>query len=109
MWLGAFVKALIRIRTYNMNRCSMGLSGVISFALLMLGALAFVFLMLLPAFLELKRPKDAGPRIIAGCSQAIGVRIEEISIANIEKEERYDQALSKKIAVILSVFPNLET
>jgi len=87
----------------------MGSSGAISFAFLLIGALAFIFLMLLPAFLELKRPKDAGPRIIAGCSQAIGARVDELLIANIEKEERYDQALSKKVAVILSVFPNLET
>lgn len=86
----------------------MGLSEGTTFALLILGALAFVFLMLLPALLELKRPKDAGPRIIAGCSQAVGARIEEVPIASIEKEERCDQVLFEKIDVILSVFPNLE-
>lgn len=38
--------------------------SLISIIPLFLGVLAFLFVMLLPTIIELKRPKDAGPRII---------------------------------------------
>jgi hypothetical protein len=79
-----------------------------TFVALAFGIVIFILLMFLPALLELRKPRDAGPRkimddIIIGESQ--------MKIASIEKSEEIeiDQALVKKMANVLSVLPNLET
>jgi hypothetical protein len=79
-----------------------------TFVALAFGVVIFILLMFLPALLELRKPRDAGPRkimddIIIGESQ--------MKIASIEKSEEIeiDQALVKKMANVLSVLPNLET
>jgi hypothetical protein len=71
------------------------------------GVVMFVLFMFLPALLELRRPRDAGPRKImedafAGESQ--------MEIASMEEAEelKADQAVVKKVSIILSVLPNLE-
>lgn len=76
--------------------------------ILIFGAFTFILIMLLPAFLELKRPKDAGPRIIAGCMPEMPSKTRAAIIVNMERDEKFDQTLTKKIADILSVLPNLE-
>ena len=60
--------------------------------------------MLLPAFLELKKPRDAGPRIIMDNIIVIP------QLQTIVEEEKFvlDHALFRKIAEILAVLPNLE-
>ena len=79
--------------------------------MLLLGVSAFIFIMLLPALLELKRPRDAGPRIIMDdipITQRFQTR-EIILLASIEEEKfGLDQTIVKKIADIIAVLPNLE-
>lgn len=79
--------------------------------MLLLGVSAFILIMLLPAILELKRPRDAGPRIImedAVIAQRFQSR-EIIPLANME-EERFglDQTIIKRIIDIIAFLPNLE-
>jgi len=77
--------------------------------LILLGAITLVFIMFLPAILELKKPKDAGPRIIM--DDALEMRSQlgaAILIADIENGEKIDQALAEKIATIIAVLPSLE-
>ena len=78
------------------------------FVALAFGVVIFILLMFLPALVELRKPRDAGPRkimddVIIGESQ--------MKIASMEKSEEIeiDQALVKKMANVLSVLPNLET
>lgn len=81
------------------------------FVILIFGVSTFMFLMLLPALFELKRPKDAGPRkimddIIAVHQFQLG---QIISLVNVEEEKHgLDQVLVKKIAAIIAFLPNLE-
>lgn len=72
--------------------------------MLIFGVLAFIFLMFLPAFLELKKPRDAGPRTIMNNIIAIP------QLPTIMEDEKpiIDQALYQKLAEILVVLPNLE-
>lgn len=79
--------------------------------MLLLGVSIFIFAMLLPALIELKRPRDAGPRIImedviaASCFQARAV----ITLLSIEEEKfGLDKTVVKKIADIIAFLPNLE-
>jgi len=79
--------------------------------MLLLGVSAFILIMLLPAILELKRPRDAGPRIIMD-DTVIAQRFQSreiIPLANME-EERFglDQTIIKKIIDIIAFLPNLE-
>jgi hypothetical protein len=76
-----------------------------TFAMMILGLSTFILIMFLPALLELKNPKDAGPRKIM--EETITWRPETI-LASIEKEVKSDQILVKKILEIISVLPNLE-
>jgi len=80
--------------------------------MLLFGVSVFIFVMLLPALLELKKPKDAGPRmimddiIITQHLQQRGI----IPLASIEEEKfGTDLTIVKKIADIIAVLPNLET
>jgi len=81
-----------------------------TFIILILGVLSFIFVMLLPALLELKKPKDAGPRLIMNDVPVLQPQMREsILIVNVEEDHRLDQTLVKKIADIIAVLPNLET
>jgi len=80
--------------------------------ILIFGVSTFIFIMLLPALFELKRPKDAGPRIIMDDIIAARARFQLgqiISLMNVEEEKLgLDQVLVKKIADIIAFLPNLE-
>jgi len=80
--------------------------------MLLFGVALFTFIMLLPAFLELKRPKDAGPRIIMN-DVIIAKYLRKgrvFPLQSIEEERvRPDQTIVKKIADVIAVLPNLET
>jgi hypothetical protein len=78
------------------------------FIMLFSGVVIFILIMFLPAFLELRRPNDSGPRRIG--ENAAPDR-HKMQLASLERTERYevDQAVLKKVASILSVLPNLET
>jgi hypothetical protein len=59
--------------------------------------------MLLPTVLELKTRKDESPRIIMD-----NISEGQIQIANIENEQRFDSAITRPLAKIIEVLPNLE-
>ena len=65
-------------------------------------------LMFLPAIIELKKPKDAGPRIITENFTKIGISTLKIPIINIEDDWKLDIQLTMKIASFLCFIPNLE-
>ena len=68
-----------------------------------------VLIMFLPAILELKKPKDGGPRMIMGNIPEVKTRtVHIIHIANIEKEQKFDISLIQTMAKITEVLPNLE-
>jgi hypothetical protein len=70
---------------------------------------ALILLMFLPAFVELKKPKDCGPRMIPMENSAINLLITRfIPFANIEDEQNFDSSLIQKMAKIVEVLPSLE-
>jgi len=75
-----------------------------TFIVLILGVSTFILIMLLPAFLELKKPRDAGPRTIMNNIIAIP------QLPTIMEAEKpiLDPTLCQKIAEILVALPNLE-
>jgi|YelNatPaOPRAMG01_1025707.scaffolds.fasta_scaffold18544_6 hypothetical protein len=79
--------------------------------LLFFGVITFIVIMLLPALFELKRPKDAGPRIIMDdviIMQYLSKR-RILPLQSIEEEKLgLDQAIIKKITDIIAFLPNLE-
>jgi hypothetical protein len=67
-----------------------------------------ILLMFLPAIIELKKPKDAGPRLIIENFAKIGLSTLKIQIINIEDDWKLDIQSTMKIASFLHVIPNLE-
>jgi hypothetical protein len=68
-----------------------------------------ILITFLPAFLELKKPKDGGPRVIMGSIPEVKTRpVHVIHIANIEKEQKFEISLIQTMAKIIEVLPNLE-
>jgi len=79
-------------------------------AVIIIGAPSLILIMFLPALLELKKPKDSGPRrIMDDFSEMQGQMGKIIPIVNIEEEQKFDVALVKKIATIIAALPSLET
>ena len=76
------------------------------FVTLFCGVVIFILVMFLPALLELRKPRDAGPRKIEGNV----VSRYRVQLAAIERSEEFeaDLVVMKKVASILSVLPNLE-
>jgi hypothetical protein len=65
--------------------------------------------MLLPALLELKRPKDAGPKRIEEFNTIKHHPTEaNIQLVNIEEEFNLDQKTLSRIAKVIAVLPNIE-
>ena len=79
-----------------------------TFIMLILGVSTFIFIMLLPALLELKKPKDAGPRMIVDDANFTQPKIRNMPIVNVEEEQGFDRILIKRIADVIAVLPNLE-
>ncbi len=79
------------------------------FTLLLCGVSAFIFILLFSALLELKKPRDAGPRTIMKemIFQRFGTRVGVID-ASAEKPE-FDVVASKKFLEIIAILPNLES
>jgi hypothetical protein len=68
-----------------------------------------IFIMLLPAIHELKKPKDEGPRTTMGDTPETQIRIIHMTpIVNIESEQKFDSAVTQQLANIMAVLPNLE-
>ena len=71
--------------------------------------IALILIMFLPAFIELKRPKDGGPRMITTEIPEINMLTTRfILIANIEDEQKFDSSLIQTMAKIIEVLPSLE-
>jgi len=75
-----------------------------TFIVLFLGVSSFILIMLLPAFLELKKPRDAGPRTIMNNI----ILIPQLPVIMEDEKIVLDQALRQKIASIIAFLPNLE-
>ena len=68
-----------------------------------------ILIMFLPAFIELKRPKDGGPRMITAEIPEVNVLITHfIPIANIEDEQKFDRSLIQTMAKSIEFLPSLE-
>jgi len=78
-------------------------------AILTLGVPLLILFMLLPAILELKKPKDGGPRRIMDNISEVQIQIMRTTpIVNIENEQRFDSAVIQPLSKIIAVLPNLE-
>jgi len=78
-------------------------------AILVFGIPVLILIMLLPAILELKKPKDGGPRIIMDSFSEVQIQLMRMTpIASIENEQRFDSAITQQLAKITAVLPNLE-
>jgi hypothetical protein len=68
-----------------------------------------ILIMFLPAFIELKKPKDEGPRMITAEIPDANVSIRHfIPLANIEDEQKFDSSLIQAMAKTIAVLPSLE-
>jgi hypothetical protein len=62
----------------------------------------------LPAFIELKNPKDDGPRVISVKTENSVHLAQFMSLANIEDEQTFNGSMKQKLASIIAVLPSLE-
>ena len=80
-----------------------------SLTVLLCGVSAFILIMLFSAILELKKPKDDGPRTIMKemLFQKFGLRVHLMD--DMSEELELDTTASGKIFEIISALPNLES
>ena len=77
--------------------------------ILALGTPILILIMFLPAILELRKPKDGGPRMIMdGIPEAPFQVMAVFPILNIEEEQRFDSSLLGSLAKIIGFLPSLE-
>jgi len=77
--------------------------------ILVFGTPMLIIVMFLPAFLELRKPKDCGPRMIM--DKVPGFHIQPrvvVGIANIEEEMKFEYSLIPRLSKIIEVLPSLE-
>ena len=68
-----------------------------------------LLIMFLPALVELKKPKDEGPRMIMENPLELGVTSNHIfPMANIEENRKFDRSLIQTLSKIIEVLPSLE-
>jgi len=80
-----------------------------TFILLIFGVFASILLTLLPAFYELKKPKDAGPRRFMNEPPILHSRmVKTMLITNMEEDYRLSKPHLNKILDVIAVLPNLE-
>jgi hypothetical protein len=73
-----------------------------------LGVSTFVLIILLPAILERKKPKDAGPRMVKDYTFTANLVTKEAPIVNLEEKQEFDQTLIKKTVDAINTLPSLE-
>ena len=81
---------------------------VTTFIMLILGVSTFIFIMFLPALFELKKHKDAGPRLIMNDAPVMQTKMKAVLIVNVEEGFGFDQMLVKKMADVMAILPNIE-
>ena len=68
-----------------------------------------IFILLLPAIHELKKPKHEDPRITMGDTPEMQFQITHITpLVNIEDEQKFDSPITDQLANVMAVLPNLE-
>ena len=78
---------------------------LISLLILFFGVFIFIVIMLLPTIIELKKPKDAGPRILENYNAQFTINL----VMNMENDNIvFDPAIVKKVAEIIAILPSLE-
>ena len=76
---------------------------------LTLTAPLLIIIVFLPALVELKKPKDNGPRMIMeNASELEAVMITIIPLANIEENHKFDVSLIRTLSRIIEVLPSVE-
>ncbi|MEM2988184.1 MAG: hypothetical protein QXK26_04005 [Candidatus Bathyarchaeia archaeon] len=76
---------------------------LMSAVILFFGVIAFIIVMLLPAIMELKKPRDAGPKILEGDEQN-GINL----LHDMETSVKIDWAIIRQVAEIIAILPSLE-
>jgi hypothetical protein len=82
---------------------------VTTFSMLVFGVSLFTFIMLLPALLELKRPKDAGPRIIMENAAISDFHVRITALERTEEKTVLEPTILKKMVDIIAMLLNIET
>jgi len=85
----------------NQNPDSLIVTMVITIAII-------IILFFLPALIELKRPKDAGPRLITDNTAKIRISSLKVTITDIEEEQKFTYQSRTKTADFLYALPDLE-
>ena len=78
-------------------------------ALLVVTTPILILVMFLPALLELKKPKDSGPRMIMGTDPGVNMRLlHVIPFVSMEDEQKFDKSLIQTLAGIIEILPSFE-
>lgn len=77
------------------------------FVTIFFGVATFIFIMFLPAFLELKKPRDSEAK---RTGESLVSDKREVQLASIEQSEEIetDLTLIERMSTVLSALPNLE-
>jgi hypothetical protein len=71
---------------------------------------ALILITFLPAFIELKKPKDGGPRMITDEISEVNLCITRlIPLADIEDEQVFDSSLIQTMTNFIAVLPSVES
>ena len=76
--------------------------------ILALGTPLLILIMFLPALLEVRKPKDCGPRMIMDKVPEFHVQPRVVVISNIEEEMKFEHSLIPRLLKIIEVLPSLE-
>jgi hypothetical protein len=76
--------------------------------ILIVAAPAIILILFLPAIIELKKPKDRGPRMIMEVPEVTLSLVHVIPITNMEREQTFDSSLVQTMTKIMAVLPSLE-
>jgi hypothetical protein len=78
-------------------------------AIILILAPVLILILFLPAIIELKKPKDRGPRMIMAEVPKITLSlVHVIPITNMEREQKFDSSLIQTMAKITAFLPSLE-
>ena len=78
------------------------------FAIFFLGAPILLLIMFLPSVLELKKPRDAGPRLMMDNFSVVLQLLNVAPLVNIEEGPQLEAKLAPAIAGVLSFLPKLD-
>ncbi len=99
--------AILRIK--EMSKLETMIQSLNTFATALIGvATTGILILFLPAIIELKRPLDAGPRLIRGNFAEILLSDLKIPIINVEDDWRLDRQSTMTVRGFFDFVPNLE-